>query len=60
MSLRVIVPVTCAWKNELEKKTQDAILRAMGQPLASRGSLDTQTGMRNEKMFDNLQDEKVQ
>lgn len=54
------VPVTYAWRDELEKKTQDAILRAMGQPVvASRGSLNSQTGVKKEKMFDSLQDEKV-
>lgn len=54
--------MTNAWRDELEKKAQGAILRAMGQqPVlgGSRGSLDSQTGMRKEKMFDHLHDEKV-
>ena len=54
------MPVTQAWRDELEKKTQDAILRAMGHPVQPRvGSVDSQTGLRREKMFDHLQDEKV-
>lgn len=54
------VPVTQAWRAELERKTQDAILRAMGHPVQARvGTVDSKTGERKEKMFDNLQDEKV-
>ena len=53
------VPVTSAWRDELEKKTQNAILRAMGQPLPSRESMGSQMGFRRENQFDHLQDEKV-
>lgn len=55
-----VVPVTTMWRDELEKKTQKAILRAMGETThPSRASLDSQMGTRKEKYFDNLQDEKL-
>jgi len=55
-----IVPVTTAWRDELEKKkTRNAILRAMGQSLPSRNGLDSQTGKRRKTHFEELHDEKV-
>lgn len=54
------VPVTAMWRDELEKKTQKAILRAMGEVTPpSRASLDSQMGTRKERYFDHLHDEKV-
>ena len=56
----VAVPVTSIWRDELEKKTQKAILRAMGETAPpSRASIDSQTGVRKHRYFDELSDEKV-
>ena len=54
----IIVPVTNSWREELEKKTQNAILRAMGQQIPPH-SRDDQTGTGKENQFDHFQDEKV-
>ena len=60
LTMLCTVPVTAMWRDELEHKTQKAILRAMGEATPpSRSSLDSQTGMRREKYFGHLQDEKV-
>ena len=57
--MRELVPVTTAWRDELEKKTQNAILRALGKSLPSRGGLDSQSGKRKRSHFEDLHDEKV-
>lgn len=55
-----VVPVTSIWRDELERKTQKAILRAMGETAPpSRASIDSQTGVRKHRYFDELSDEKL-
>lgn len=59
MVIELLVPVTTAWRDELEKKAQDALTRAIGQSIPPRGSLDSQAGVRKGNQFDDLNDEKV-
>ncbi len=52
------VPVTFAWRDELEKKANSAIHRALGQPPTSRGG--GAVGGRNPvSRFDHMDDSKV-
>ena len=52
------VPVTFAWRDELEKKANSAIHRALGQPPSSRGG--GAVGRRNPvSQFDHMDDNKV-
>lgn len=56
------VPVTYAWRDELEKKTQNALQRAMGNiPPASRAGLMSRTSQRGGQasQFDGLGDNTV-
>lgn len=54
MHIIIAVPITYAWKDELEKKTQKALNKALGQfPLPP-----SQQSQRNGE-FDHLDDEQV-
>ena len=54
------VPVTFAWRDELEKKTQNALHRAMGNiPPPSRGGLLSRSSQRGASQFDTLGDNQV-
>ena len=54
------MPVTYAWRDELEKKTQNALHRALGNiPPASRGGLMSRSSQRGPSQFDGLEDGKV-
>ena len=56
----IIVPVTYAWRDELEKKTQNALHRALGNiPPASRGGMMSRSSQRGPSQFDGLEDGKV-
>lgn len=55
-----VVPVTYAWRDELEKKTQNALHRALGNiPPASRGGMMSRSSQRGPSQFDGLEDGKV-
>ena len=55
-SFSVIVPVTYAWKDELEKKAYNAISKALNQnPVAAQ----TQDIYKTEKEFDKMEDDQV-
>lgn len=54
------MPVTYAWRDELEKKTQNALHRALGNiPPASRGGMMSRSSQRGPSQFDGLEDGKV-
>lgn len=59
----IAVPVTYAWRNELENKAHQAISRAMGQPPSSRRGIMSRGGSRMQQQggaqFDHLQDDQV-
>ena len=59
----IAVPVTYAWRDELEKKTHMAISRAMGHPPPSRGGVKTRSGLRTQQheggQFDHIHDDQV-
>ena len=56
----IIVPITYAWRDELEKKAQNALHRAMGNiPPVSRGSMMSRSSQRGPSQFDGLEDRKV-
>ena len=62
--LLIAVPVTYAWRNELEIKAHQAISRAMGQPPPSRGGVMSRGGSRMQQQqrgtqFGHLQDAQV-
>ena len=58
--LMCVVPVTYAWRDELEKKTQNALHRALGNiPPASRGGIMSRSSQRGPSQFDGLEDGKV-
>ena len=62
--LLAAVPVTYAWRNELEIKAHQAISRAMGQPPPSRGGVMSRGGSRMQQQqrgtqFEHLQDDQV-
>ena len=52
-----LVPVTYAWKDELEKKTHNAITKALGQTPVPM-SRQSQRGMEN-KDYDGMEDNEV-
>ena len=54
------VPVTYAWRDELEKKTQNALHRALGNiSPASMGGMMSRSSQRGPSQFDSLEDGKV-
>ena len=54
------MPVTYAWRDELEKKTQNALHRALGNVVpASRGGMMSRSSLRGPSQFDGLEDGKV-
>ena len=59
----IAVPVTYAWRNELENKAHQAISRAMGQPPPSRRGIMSRGGSRMQPQggaqFDHLHDDQV-
>ena len=56
----ITVPITYAWRDELEKKTQNALQRAMGNiPPASRAGLMSRSSSRGGGQFDGLGDNQV-
>ena len=62
--LLAAVPVTYAWRNELEIKAHQAISRAMGQPPPPRGGVMSRGGSRMQQQqrgtqFEHLQDDQV-
>ena len=60
--LHVSVPVTYAWRDELERKTHGAITRALGQDQTSlsRAGMGSRSASRHsERQFDHLRDERV-
>ena len=56
-----LVPITYAWRDELEKKTQNALHRALGNiPPPSRGrTIMSRSGQRGHSLFDGLDDSRV-
>lgn len=56
----IAVPVTMTWRDELERKAQNAVMRAMGQSPTFRGGLDHPAELRKgSNQFEDLCDEKV-
>ena len=53
------MPITFAWRDELEKKASNAINRALGQPPPSRGSVLSRGGARSVNQFDHTEDDRV-
>ena len=47
--------MTAAWREDLERRTQSAVMRALGQTPPSRRGLEVRKG----NQFDDLCDEKV-
>ena len=47
------------WRDELESKTQNAIMKAMGQSSTFRSGLDNEEEVRKRNQLEDLSDDKV-